>query len=794
MSKLELKPNTIIIVKNNQKKDLIKNLSQTTLSNVKIISLEEFRKKYYFDYDNKTIYYLMKKYNYQLDVAKMYLSHLYEVGDENFNSSKIQKIISLKEELLKNNLLITNNYFSHYLKDKNIIVYNYQNLTKIDKKMLEELTKIATITYYEETKQEYSQQQLFEFNTIEEEVTFVASKICELLKKGISLNNIKLCGITGEYPELIKRLFTWYHLPITFNDSTLYKTPIAKSFLNNLNDDINVTLEHLQTKYNLTNSNNLNIYNALIKIINNYTWLDNITEAKPFIIDEMQRTTINNLHYETELEILNTLENTKEENYYFLLGFNQGIIPQIYKDEDYFNDELKLKLNLDTTNELNKKSSIEWFRNIKATKNLIITTKKNSPLGPCYISSLNDDLGLEIISPKLEYTYSALHNQLKLAEKLDTLIKYNEKEPDLELLYSNYSNLEYRSFNANYQKINQDKLKQYLNNKLTLSYSAINTYFQCGFRYYLSNILKLNIYEETFYTFLGNLFHYILSLAVTREINIQEEYYNYISKATYPFNEREKFFLDNLEKELEYIISVIHKQNEFSSLTKTYVEEKIETDKSRADIEIKFKGFVDKLLVNEEENIVSIIDYKTGNPNLNLNNIIYGLDLQLPVYIYLARKKFKDAKIAGFYLQKILNTTIIKDYKHTFEFLKEDKLKLQGYSNSNESILETFDSSYNESKVIKGMRTTTKGIASKKVLNDEAIDQLEALTEEKINEAINGILNADFNINPKRVGLNNLGCEYCTYKDICFMTEKNIETKKEYKNMEFLGGEDNDTN
>ena len=113
MLKLELNTNTIIIVKNNQKKELIKQINQENLSNIKIISLEEFRMKYYFTYDNKAIYYLMKKYNYQLDVAKMYLSHLYEVKSEDFNSKKIKKIISLKEELLNNNMLITKNYFLH---------------------------------------------------------------------------------------------------------------------------------------------------------------------------------------------------------------------------------------------------------------------------------------------------------------------------------------------------------------------------------------------------------------------------------------------------------------------------------------------------------------------------------------------------------------------------------------------------------------------------------------------------------------------------------------------------------
>ena len=48
-----------------------------------------------------------------------------------------------------------------------------------------------------------------------------------------------------------------------------------------------------------------------------------------------------------------------------------------------------------------------------------------------------------------------------------------------------------------------------------------------------------------------------------------------------------------------------------------------------------------------------------------------------------------------------------------------------------------------------------------------------------------------FDINPKKIGNDNLGCEFCKFKDICFRTEKNIVDLKEYKNLEFLGGDDN---
>ena len=58
---------------------------------------------------------------------------------------------------------------------------------------------------------------------------------------------------------------------------------------------------------------------------------------------------------------------------------------------------------------------------------------------------------------------------------------------------------------------------------------------------------------------------------------------------------------------------------------------------------IRFKGIIDKIMYEKfnGETIVCIVDYKTGNPNLNLKNVQYGLDMQLPVYIYLF-KNFKE--------------------------------------------------------------------------------------------------------------------------------------------------------
>lgn len=793
MHDLMIEDNSILIVPSQLKIKILKIISEKGLQNIKILTLQELRKNFYFNYDYNAILYLMEKYDYQYDVAKMYLSRFYEVEVNDYDNEKIKKIINLKTELDNNNLLIYNRNFKNFIKNKKIIYYETEPLKKIDKKMFNDLEKITKVEIIHNNKKTYQHECIWEFLTIEDEVLFIASRIKELVTTGVSFSQIKIYNATGEYLNLIKRIFKWFNISITFKDNYLYSTKICQDFLNQLDETFEDALKYIEDNYSLKNEQTLLLFNQIIKIVNQYINIDSIDKAKIFLIEEFKQTPIEVSHYQEEVTLINSINQIEPEDYVFLVGFNQGEYPKIYKDESYFNDKIKEKLNLETTNELNQRSYNLSLKEIKQTKNLIITTKLTSSLGEHYLSSLNDDLKLEVKRGKLEYNDSNIYNQLTLGKKIDKFIKYNEKEEDLELLYSSYENIPYGIFSSNYQKISIKKVKEYLNNKLSLSYSTMNTYYQCSFRYYLANVLKLNIFEETFYTILGNLFHYILSIALEKEIDLDEEYNNYLEKSNYQFNDREQFFLKRLKSELRFIIEVIKKQNEFNSLDQVLYEEKITINKSREDMEITFKGFVDKIMLNENESIASIVDYKTGNPDLNLNHIIYGLDLQLPVYIYLIKNKFPNTKIAGFYLQKILNNEISKDYKHSYEYLKEEKLKLQGYSNSDISILEQFDSSYYESKMIKGMRTTSKGIATKKVLNDDQINRLKEITETKIEEAIDGIINSDFEINPKRIGMDNLGCKYCQFKDICFFTEENIVNLKEYKNMEFLRSDDDDT-
>lgn len=790
MNITKLKNDTILVVKSYLKNKIIEEVRKDNqLLNIKFMSLDEVRNNYYFTYDEKAIYYLINKYHYKYDVCLKYLNNLKYIDKEDYQDDKLKKLIDIKKELENSNLLKINSLFKNSLKNKNILIYNYGIISKFDLKLIDELKTICNVEIYNDEENIYEHKYIYEFNDIEEEVVFVASSICKLINEGININNIKICGINDEYNNIIKKIFTFYNIPIVFNDSILYATKIGQDFLNNLNSDISITFKYIEDNYNLKDENILALYNAISNIINKYVWCDDIVKAKEIIINDFKNKKVNIIKLASVVEVIKSLDIASDDDYVFLMSFNQGIIPKTYKDEDYLNNTLKDLLNIDNTNDLNKNSQFTWLNNIKKCKNLTITYKKHSPMGDFYLSSLNDQLNLETKNIDISYNYSNIYNKIKLTSYIDTLVKYNLENKDLPLLYNNYKDINYMTYDNSYVKINKDKLKKYLNKKLVLSYSAINNYYHCAFKYYLANILKVNIYEETFYTILGNLFHYILSICFDRDIDIKKEYNIFISKQTYKFNARERFFLDNLLQELIFIINTIKKQYEYSTLNYSMYEEKIEIDKSKDEMLIIFKGFVDKIMLDNDKKIAAIIDYKTGNPDLNLNNCVYGLDLQLPVYIYLVKYKFPNIRIVGFYLQKILNSEITKDNKHTYEYLKEDKLKLQGYTNKDENLISIFDSDYMDSKVIKGMRTTSKGIASKKVMDDVTIDKLNQLIEEKINESIDKILNSDFSINPKRIGTDTIGCKYCTFRDICFMSEKDIVNLKEYKNLEFLNEE-----
>lgn len=772
-----LKDNLLIITNESFKEQILLNLKK--MYRLKFMNIKEFLENLIFSYNEQAIYYLMKEYDYKYDVAKMYLENIYYV--ENIDDNNINRLQQIKKELEERNLLKQNKYFQDYLKEIDIIIYNY-DLNKFEQKQIEKLKKITNVLVINDQIKN-KEHTVYEFPTIEEEITFVATKIVELIKNNIPLSSIKLINIDETYFNPLNRIFSFFNLDVDLNNISLYSNLEVNSFLEKLKETKNLkeTLKEIKT--------NSDIFEIIVNICNKYAF---VQEIDKYIIEcieeEIKQVTIKDAKENIKLSKLD--DNFKDTDYVFLMNFNQNSIPKIYKDEQYLSDKVKDKLGLDTSFSLNKLEINKTINSMNKINNLTITYKLKTPYQTYYKSNLIDTYNMKVekVDNENKFYYSNIYNKIELSKALDKLIKYNEKSKSLDILSNSIENLDYQTYNNKFTGIAKKDLLDYLDNKLLLSYSSIDNYYRCGFRYYVDNILKLSKYEETFSMFIGNLFHYILSIAFKGNFDFDKEFNDYIIDKE--FSSKETFFVNKLKKELLFIIDTIKKQNSLSCFDKELYEEKIYINKE-GNVKITFMGIIDKLKYKEINNVnyIAIIDYKTGNPQTNLKNTIYGIEMQLPIYLYLAKhtKKIKNAKVMGLYLQKIVNKKMLKDINKDYNKMLESNLKLDGYSINQEDILEEFDVTYKDSEMIKGLKTSSKGFyAYSKILTEEQIDLLTHLVEKKIKQAEQEIIEGHFDINPKRIGEELKGCEFCQYKELCYKKEEDIINLEEYKDLSFL--------
>ena len=763
------------------------------LLNIKLYTINEFNKLIYFDYDIDTVYYVMKKYNVIYDIAKIYLDNLLYIEDKKYKSKKLNFLNTLKKDLLDNKLLKENKLFREYIKNKRIVFFELDNIKEINKlkKVLEEYSEVVVINSANTTYVK----NIIELNSIEDEVVFVANKICELCKKGVSFTKMYITNIDEEYKKIIRRVFPMFNINISLNiDDSILGTRLVNIFLDNYRDNIEETLSKVLEYVNTEEDNN--IYNQILNIVNKYIVI-NKEDRLEFIKREFKNTKIKNKQEDNSIREIRFNEINDVDGYVFLMGFNQGIIPSIYKDEYYLSDKDREELGISLIVDKNSIERNRCIDLINSVENLIITYKLNSNGEEFKVSNINEELNYEvIINNKIERIYSNSYNKIYLTNLKDLYNKYGVVGEELNLLDKYYSELPYNTYDNKYTGIDKILLRNRLDNKISLSYSSLDKYYRCPFGYYLDKVLNLNIYEESFYQEIGNLFHGILQKYFDKQGTYNELWNEGVNSLQKEFSSKEKFFLDKLKEELSFVIETIEYQETLTDLHEELHEEKIYQSIS-GDINITFTGIVDKIKYKEVDDytILALIDYKTGRADIDLSLLPYGIGLQLPVYIYLARnnKRFKNVKVAGFYLQKILNNEESNNDDKNYLEMKRKNLLLQGYSNESVSILGYMDNTYEDSSLIKSMKVKKDGNFSSyaKVLSDKQMDIIERIVINKIQEGANSIANAQFEIAPKSVENKNISCSRCRFKDICFVKNEDIMDLKKLKEEDIFGGDDN---
>ena len=107
----------LIICPNDLKMKILNEFAkEKELMNIKFMTKNEYLNKYYFNYDERALYYLMDKYNLNIDVAKVYLNNLYIIDEKkDYKEDKLKFLKEIKLELINNKLLEYSQSFKKYL-------------------------------------------------------------------------------------------------------------------------------------------------------------------------------------------------------------------------------------------------------------------------------------------------------------------------------------------------------------------------------------------------------------------------------------------------------------------------------------------------------------------------------------------------------------------------------------------------------------------------------------------------------------------------------------------------------
>ncbi len=761
--------NLLIVTPNSSKLYLLNN--NKNIMNIKYMTIEEYKSHYYFSYDYKAISYLINKYNYNLDICKIILNNLYVIDiNKNYSTDKLNLLKDIKIDLINNNLLYFDKLFNDYLKNKKVIVYNYETIEKYEKEML------SNSEFINKEKNKLTSK-VIKCNTLEDEIAYVCSKIIELLNNGICINNIYLSNVYDDDLYTIKKVFKYFNIPINIDmKESLYGTNLVKDYL----------------EYKKLPSFTNRISKKLIDVINSLVLIEDDPNYRDILIDKLKHTYIKPDKLVNAVNIIDYKDMVLSDNdYLFVIGFNSDLIPRVYKDEDYIKDNMKDEVSLYKTVEKNIIEKNSVINNLSNIKNLYLSYRINSNFNTYLPSTIIEDEKLIVEEFDSNKIYNSnTYNKILLGKYLDNYYKYGEINSNLGSLLNNYD-IKYNTYDNKFTGISNNKFIEFINSLLKLSYTSLNTYNNCGFKYYVNYILKLNSSDSTFSIFIGNLFHHMFEVMYNDNFSFDKEWDLYLEDKELSISE--VFFLKDIKNKLFDAIEIIKKQELLTTYNDKLCEKEINIKIDKM-IDVIFTGKIDKILYkkNINDTYYSIIDYKTGNVSTSLNNMKYGLDMQLAIYLYLINKSnlFDNPIFTGIYFQRVLFSKYNFLKNKSLDDIKYNNLKLQGYSTDEVNRLVEFDKSYENSELIKSMKINKDSSFSKdsKILSDVDIYNILKYTEEVISKTIDKILEGDFSINPKVIDKTS-SCKYCEFSDICFVNNSNLVYLDSVSNLDFLEGD-----
>ncbi len=324
-----------------------------------------------------------------------------------------------------------------------------------------------------------------------------------------------------------------------------------------------------------------------------------------------------------------------------------------------------------------------------------------------------------------------------------------------------------------------------------ISASVLESYFSCPYKNYASNVIKLKETPtgEVRVNETGTILHAVTeryvkdvekvsdklsSDALVEEIfsviKENDEYKKYLSSAKLSYR------IERLEKECKRVCFNVFNSIKRSKFVPKYYEKRFGRGQDILPIKlnaksgvIDVKGVVDR--VDEYENYVRIIDYKSGKIKSNDESFYTGNKLQL--YLYMNAFLQDGKKPAGAYYYPVKDT-----YSET-----EESYAMRGKTLSKEDVLIASDSQISQSgksEIINVTLNKTDGNPSKlsAVLTEEEMQNYIKYAVKVSENCIDEIYSGYCSANPYESA-----CDYCAYGGMCGFSAKEGDKYRKVKKV-----------
>lgn len=343
--------------------------------------------------------------------------------------------------------------------------------------------------------------------------------------------------------------------------------------------------------------------------------------------------------------------------------------------------------------------------------------------------------------------------------------------------------------------ISPDTAKKLFGSNIRMSASKFDNFNRCRFSFFCRYGLGAKKLQPADFDVMqrGTIVHFVLERLITDfkdglidfknsdfDLLTEQyisEYLNSIKGFNSVKNAHTEFLISRISRSLKTVVQHIAEEISQSDFKPVACELKIGENGSFSfpydDGKILINGSIDR--VDKYNGYIRIIDYKTGSKSFKLPDILFGLNLQMLIYLYAVTRAqgLEDTAAAGILYQPSRRNTTDND------------MSMNGLLQSDTELYSAMDKCA-DGKFVPKLALNKDGSISKRstsYIEKEDFTAIFDYIEKLMRKAGNTIAKGDIGISPLD-GRESPACKYCDFASVCSVENSEIPRVPDLKNEE----------